>query len=168
MKDGISIPSRQKRPGKRRRNGTGTVVKLSGKRRNPFQVRVNTRIDEWGYPRYDVPGNFPDHVSADIALAEYNKSPYDVGNRKKTFREVFHDWYKWKYKQAVDAPGKKTSSQYCCIAAYKHCEALQPCKLSELTSLDLQAVLDQDELSHSMPEHKFQYYRNTCTSIIFL
>ena len=153
MKEGISVPSRQKRPGKRRKNGTGAVVKLSGKRRSPFQVRVNTRIDEWGYPRYDVLGNFPDRVSADIALAEYNKSPYDVGNRKKTFKEVFHEWYKWKYKKAVDAPGKKTSSQYCCVAAYKHCEALHPCKLSELTSLDLQAALDQNNLSRSMLEH---------------
>lgn len=62
-----------------------TVVNLSGKRRNPFQVRVNTCIDEWGYPRYDALRNFPDRVSAEIALAEYNKSPYDVGNRKKTF-----------------------------------------------------------------------------------
>lgn len=153
MKDGINPPSQLRRPGKRRKNGTGTIVKLSGKRRNPFQVRVNTRIDEWGYPRYDVLGTFPDRVSADIALAEYNKSPYDVGNRKKTFEEVFREWYKWKYKKSVDTPGRKTNSQYCCIAAYKHCEALHHRKLSELTVLELQATLDQNNLSHSMLEH---------------
>ena len=67
----------------RRANGTGTVVKLSGKRRKPFQVRVNTKIDSFGMPIYDILGNFPDRVSADIALAEYNKNPYDPENRKR-------------------------------------------------------------------------------------
>ena len=51
------------------------MVKLSGKRKNPYQVRVNTRIDADGYPVYDVAGCFPDRVSAEIALAEYNKAP---------------------------------------------------------------------------------------------
>ena len=118
LRDGISVPRRAKTPGKRRRNGTGTIVKLSGSRRKPFQVRVNTRIDEWGYPRYDVLGNFPDRVSADIALAEYNKDPFDIANRKKTFEEVFKDWYEWKYKAAVDTPGKRTSSQYCTLISF--------------------------------------------------
>lgn len=153
LRDGISVPRRAKSPGRRRRNGTGTIVKLSGKRRKPFQVRVNTRIDEWGYPRYDVLGNFPDRVSADIALAEYNKDPFDVANRKKTFGEVFKDWYKWKYKTAVDAPGKKTSSQYCALAAFKHCEQLHNRIMPDISALDLQQILDREDLSHSMLEH---------------
>ncbi len=77
-------------------HGSGTVVKLSGKRKNPYQVRVNTRIDADGYPVYDVAGCFPDRVSAEIALAEYNKAPYDPNDRKKLFSEVFASWYHWK------------------------------------------------------------------------
>ena len=153
LRDGTSAPRRAKSPGKRRRNGTGTIVKLSGKRRKPFQVRVNTRIDEWGYPRYDVLGNFPDRVSADIALAEYNKDPFDIANRKKTFGEVFKDWYKWKYKTAVDAPGKKSSSQYCALAAFKHCDQLHNRIMPDISALDLQQILDREDLSHSMLEH---------------
>lgn len=153
LRDRASVPRKVKSPGKRRRNGTGTIVKLSGKRRAPFQVRVNTRIDEWGYPRFDVLGNFPDRVSADIALADYNKDPFDIANRKKTFAEVFKDWYKWKYKAAVDAPGKKTSSQYCTMAAYKHCEQLHNRIMPEISALELQQILDREELSHSMLEH---------------
>ena len=34
---------------KRRPNGSGTVVKMSGRRKNPYQVRVNTHINEDGY-----------------------------------------------------------------------------------------------------------------------
>ena len=153
LRDGISVPRRAKSPGKRRRNGTGTIVKLSGKRQNPFQVRVNTRIDEWGYPRYDVLGNFPDRVSADIALAEDNKDPVDIAHRNKTFEEVFKDWYKWKYKTAVDAPGKKTSSQYCALAAFKHCDQIHSRIMPDISALELQQILDRADLSHSMLEH---------------
>lgn len=153
LRDGISVARRVKSPGKRRRNGTGTIVKLSGKRRKPFQVRVNTRIDEWGYPRYDVLGNFPDRVSADIALADYNKDPFDIANRKKTFEEVFKDWYKWKYKMTVDAPDKKTSSQYCTLAAFKHCDQLHSRIMPDISALELQQILDREDLSHSMLEH---------------
>ena len=76
MRDGSISTKEPRKARKRRPNGSGTVVKLSGKRKNPFQVRVNTRIDVDGYPAYDVAGCFPDRVSAEIALAEYNKAPY--------------------------------------------------------------------------------------------
>lgn len=48
----------------RRPNGKGSVVKLSGKRRQPFEVRVNTRMDERNYPVYDVLGRFEDRDKA--------------------------------------------------------------------------------------------------------
>lgn len=63
-------------------NGYGSVVKLSGRRRNPFEVRVNTRMDERYYPVYDVLGRFPTREEALIALAEYNKNPYSVSDRE--------------------------------------------------------------------------------------
>ena len=46
------IPTKPTKKGKRRRpNGSGTIVKLSGNRRKPYQVRVNTRLDDRGYLR---------------------------------------------------------------------------------------------------------------------
>lgn len=44
-------------------NGKGSVVKFSGKRRQPFEVRV-TRMDERNYPVYDVLGRFEDRDKA--------------------------------------------------------------------------------------------------------
>ena len=85
---------------------------MSGRRKNPYQVRVNTHINEDGYPVYDVLASYPDRVSAEIALAEYNKAPYNPQDRKKLFSEVFASWYLWKYKEPITAAGKKTSSQY--------------------------------------------------------
>ena len=81
-------PKAPRKVRKRRPNGSGTIVKLSGRRKNPYQVRVNTRLDDRGYPTYDVLDNFPDLVSANIALAEYNRDPFDPANRKKTFSEI--------------------------------------------------------------------------------
>ncbi len=153
LRDGTSVPRKAKSPGKRRRNGTGTIVKLSGNRRKPFQVRVNTRIDEWGYPRYDVLGNFPDRVAADIALAEYNREPYSVGARKKTFDQVFQDWYKWKYQKDADNRTGMTSSQYCMIAAFKNCTPLHGLVMADITALDLQGLLDCEEYSYAKLEH---------------
>ena len=93
MQNTPAPPRAPRKARKRRPNGSGTVVKLSGKRKNPYQVRVNTRIDDRGYPAYDILDNFPDLVSANIALAEYNNTPYDPNSRKKTFSEVFASWY---------------------------------------------------------------------------
>lgn len=150
MKDGITMPNLKKST-KRRANGSGTVVKMSGKRRHAFQVRVNTRINEFGFPEYDVLGNYPDRVSADIALAEYNKNPYELGKRSLTFREVFHDWYYWKYQTSTDS--KKTSSQHCMIAAFNNCERFHDAVFSKITAIELQELLDCKEYSYAKLEH---------------
>lgn len=148
------ISSKPSRKNKRRRpNGAGTVVKLSGSRRKPYQVRVNTRLDERGYPTYNILGTFPDRVQADIALAEYNKDPYDPINRQKLFKEVFAEWYLWKYKKDLNAQDTKTSSQYCSIAAYKHCRSLHDLIMSEIRIAELQEILDRLDLSHATLEH---------------
>ena len=81
----------------RRPNGSGTIIKLSGNRRRPFEVRVNTHINEWGYPVYDVLGRFEKRIEADIALADYNRNPFDVKKRDLTFQEVYQMWFDWKY-----------------------------------------------------------------------
>lgn len=132
-------------------NGYGTVVKMSGNRRKPFEVRVNTRIDEWGYPRYDVLGRYEDRTDANIALAEYNRSPFDVNRRDVTFQEVYDMWYDWKY-----VNGKKkysASSIGCTKGAYKKCVSLHDMKFSKIRTDDMQHILDDHTLSHAYMEH---------------
>jgi len=91
-------------------------------------------------------------VSAEIALAEYNKAPYDPKDRKKLFSEVFASWYQWKYKVPHTNAGK-TSSQNCMIAAYKKCPSLHGMTMWDIRTQDMQDILDQAELSHAMLEH---------------
>ena len=151
-------PKATKKGRKRRPNGSGTIVKLSGKRRKPFQVRVNTRIDEFGMPKYNVLDNYPDRVSAEIALAEFNKDPYDPNNRKKTFSEVFAAWYLWKYKKPHTDKGR-TSSQSCAISAYNKCTSLHNMPIWDIRTQHMQDILDNPKYSHTTLEHIRNLFR---------
>lgn len=135
----------------RRLNGSGTIVKLSGRRRQPFEVRVNTRMDERNYPKYDVLGRFEDKDTATAALIEYNRSPYDININTMTFTEVYNQFFERKY-----IKGKRKYSQSsinCTIMAYNKCAALHDRPFKELRTDDLQTILDNWELSHACMEH---------------
>lgn len=158
VRDGSISAKPPRKARKRRPNGSGTVVKLSGKRKNPFQVWAITHIDANGYPTYDVIGCYPDRVSAEIALAEYNKAPYDPNDRKKLFSEVFAAWYQWKYK-VPHTNTEKTSSQNCMIAAYKKCPSLHSMAMWDIRTQDMQDILDREDLSHATLEHIRNLFR---------
>ncbi len=147
------MPIKRKSPRKRRPNGSGTIVRLKNNKRNPYQVRVNTRIDNRGYPVFDVLGNYPDQISADFALSEYNRDPYDPANRQKTFAEVFREWYKWKYGRECDEKKHRTSAQACALSAFRNCERLHGQKMTHIPGSDLQAILDRPDLRYSSTVH---------------
>lgn len=139
----------------RNKNGYGTVVKLSGRRRKPYEVRVNTRMDERYYPVYDVLGRFEQREDAQIALAEYNKSPYDLTNSKITFSELYEAFYKDKYELSGNNLSK--SSMYCTKAAYKNLSILHDKAYKDLRADDFKKAFMQEKdgklLSHSSQEH---------------
>lgn len=137
-------------------NGYGSVVKLSGKRRNPFEVRVNTRMDERYYPVYDVLGRFPSREEALIALAEYNRTPFSISDRDITFSQLYDKFYKNKYELSGKTYSK--SSMTCTRSAYSHCSALYDLAYRKLRADDFRAILGQTTasgkpLSHAMQEH---------------
>lgn len=135
----------------RRANGKGTVVKLSGRRRLPYEVRVNTHMDERYYPVYDVLGRYADRDEATAALLAYNKDPYDLNINKITFAEVYEKYFERKYLK-----GKKkfsASSVNCTKMAFKKCTTLHNRVFKDLRTDDLQAILDDWSLSHAYMEH---------------
>lgn len=135
----------------RRPNGSGTIVRLSGKRRRPYEVRVNTRINEWGYPAYDVLGRFEDRLGADIALAEYSRSPFDIKARSMTFEGAYQAWFKRKYENPAKTYSKSSIS--CTRGAFQKCAPLHGMKMSEIRARDMQPILDDHSLSHAYMEH---------------
>ena len=81
-------------------NGYGSVYKLSGTRRRPWVARITTGWTDadWeingGKSKqiYKILGYYKTRKEAQIALADYNKDPYDIDLRKLTFKEVFERW----------------------------------------------------------------------------
>lgn len=145
---------RPSRKGRRRRpNGSGTVVKLSGNRKKPFQVRVNTRLDDRGYPEFDILGNYEDQVQADIALAKYNENPYDVNLRSLTFTEVYERWYRKKFNVEAFRSGRKKDSEYPYRAAYAKCVSLHNLPYSSIRTDEMQEIMDNPEYSHATTEY---------------
>jgi len=124
-------------------NGYGTVVKLSGNRRNPYAARKTIGFNEKGYPIYKFIGFTKTKEEALIMLAEYNHSPYDIDTRKKTVKEIFDMWYR------RDIYKMSKSSAEASKAAWKHCESVYNMKYINLKAYHMQDCIDRCKLSYS-------------------
>ncbi len=140
----------------RARNGYGSVVKLSGKRRQPYEVRVNTHMDERYYPVYDVLGRFETREAAMIALADFNKEPYRISDRDITFSALYELFYRDKYEESGRTYSQSTKD--CTKSAYNYCSALYELPYRDLRATDFKSILAQEgkrgnPLSHALQEH---------------
>lgn len=122
-------------------NGTGTVYKLSGNRRNPYIVRktVGWDIDtETGRRKqlYITIGYAPTRAKGLEMLMDYNKNPYDIEASKITFAEVFEKWSAEKFQTISDSNIKSYKASFNC------CSVLHNRVFKELKLTDLQGVVD--------------------------
>lgn len=78
----------------RRANGAGGIFKLSGKRRNPYAVRVTVGYTNEGKQIYKYLGYYKNKTEARKALEAYNTNPYDLTANKVTVKEIYEDWSK--------------------------------------------------------------------------
>jgi len=118
-------------------NGYGSVAKLSGKRRKPFVVRKTVGWTDKGYPIYQIIGYYPTRETGMIALAEYNKSPWDIDAGKITLAELYKKWTEKKLcKMGVSLQGSLKAS-------YKHTKRLWDMKYRDIKSLHMQDTIDQ-------------------------
>lgn len=117
-------------------NGYGTVVKLSGNRRNPYAVRKTKGFNDKGYPIYENIGYAPTREAGMIMLAEYNKSPWDIEADKITLEELFNLWLD---KRAVKL-GKSNAS--CLKSAYKHCARYAKIRYNRIKAYQMQDCID--------------------------
>lgn len=122
-------------------NGYGSVVKLSGNRRNPYLIR---KTNGWHYDskkkkqvqEFIIIGYAATRADGLQMLAEYNHNPFDAKAAKMTFKEVYEKWSAHKYPvvSAVNVRGY--------TAAYKACSGLYHRVFKELKLTDLQTVID--------------------------
>ena len=122
-------------------NGYGSVIKLSGNRRNPYLVR---KTAGWQYDKekdkqvqkYIIIGYAPTKAEGLQMLAEYNKNPFDIESAKITFQEVFDKWSASKF------PSISQSNINGYNASYKLCGTLYNKVFKEIRLADLQFVVD--------------------------
>lgn len=117
-------------------NGYGTVVKLSGNRRNPFAVRKTIGWNEKGHPIYKPIGYTATREEGLILLAEYNHNPYDVDMHKITVEEVYQMWSEREFSKM----GKSNVASL--KSAWKHCSVVYKMKYKELKAYQMQDCID--------------------------
>ena len=118
-------------------NGYGSVTKLSGKRRNPYVVRITIGIDEdTGDLVRKVLGYYPKRADALEALSAYHKNPFDLSAKPYTFREVYSLWSEPYFREL------STSAIETHKAAYKACAPLYDLPFRELRLIHLQELFD--------------------------
>ena len=126
-------------------NGYGTIQKLPGNRRKPWQV---LKTDKWVIDaitgkskqiRITI-GCFSTREEAMIALAEYNKHPYDINVDSITFSEVYEKWSE-NYFPTLSNP----SSIRTIKSAYSYCNGLYDMRMKDIRVSHLEGtVLNAD------------------------
>ena len=117
-------------------NGYGSVIKLSGNRRRPFQVRKTIGWNEKGYPIYKTLDYTKTREEGMILLATFNKDPWDVDKVNMTLGELFTLWLE---KKAV----KLTPSNMRVLkSAYNHCKSLATLKYTNIKAYHMQETID--------------------------
>ncbi len=120
-------------------NGYGCITKLSGKRRRPYAIRITVGFNDKGTQKYKYLSYHATKKEAIIALAEYNKTPYDLNANSITFAEVYERYI---------ADIKSTASKTMLIrlkSLFNHSEKLHKVVFKDLRRAHLQGVIDEIE-----------------------
>lgn len=135
-------------------NGYGGIVKLSGKRRRPYAVRITTGWTDDGKQIFKYLSYHEKKSEAKLALAEYNLNPYNIEATKITFSDVYEKWTAVEFKTLSDSMIKSYKS------AYKHCAPLYDKVFRELRKDDLQAVVDAVKAKSMQDVVKFLFLKS--------
>ncbi|WP_188453755.1 tyrosine-type recombinase/integrase [Virgibacillus oceani] len=127
-------------------NGYGSVFKLSGKRRKQYGARVTIgwEINEKTgkvKQKYKTIGYYKSRPEAMIALADYNKDPYDIDSKRITFAEIYELWSKDKFREKPVTRGYKSG--------FNLSESLHRMKFIDIRKSHMQAIIDNMDKSHS-------------------
>lgn len=132
-------------------NGFGSIVHLSGNRRNPYMARppVTDYFDNGNPITPKAIGYYPDWHSAYEALLEYRKNPYDLDASRITYAEVYEKMVEEK-KNLPKALSRSTFQSY--QSAFKNSAALHKMRLADIRLSHLQGVIDHCPLKHASLE----------------
>ena len=135
----------------KRPNNSGSVIKLSGKRRRPYAIRIwdGVKINSKGQaiPKYKYVGYYEKASDALKELEKYNQSPVTIiknsdNDKKHKFSDIYDMW--------MDDLAKKPkplskSTLNCYHAAYQNLKPLHNMIFEQLTVDDIEKIA----LTHS-------------------
>lgn len=81
-------------------------------------------------------GYYATRQEAMIALAEYNKSPYDLNSKKVTFKEVYDILFEQQFSKMK--PQAKTAY----VTAYKKCAEIENVRMTDMRKAHMQKIVD--------------------------
>ena len=122
-------------------NGFGTIKKLSGKRRRPFAVYVTTgwEYEDGKAKQTQRPiGYYATRSEAMIALADYNKNPFDLDKRNTTFGQIYEILLREKFSKMKD------SARHSYVSAFKRCKEIENIRMFEMRKAHMQKILDDN------------------------
>lgn len=124
-------------------NGYGGVVKLSGKRRNPWRARKTKGWSDDGKQLYINIGYFKTREEALTALALYNENPYDIRANSITFSEVYEKWSDEHFEEIVPSAVRTWKS------AYRYCEPLYNMRFKDIRVEHLERTIKDANVGQS-------------------
>jgi len=122
----------------KRINGTGTVVKLSGKRRRPYVALITVGCIKKVQTRKRL-GAYTTMDEALSALLAYNADPYEIDTKKITFKELYERWKN----RAVKINQLAPKTLECLDWAFKSkCQSLYNIPYRNIKIHTMQSVID--------------------------
>ena len=129
-------------------NGYGSVIKLGGKRRKKYAVRLTAGWSEDGKQIFKYLGTYATSKEAKAALASYHAAPVNLDAMGITFEELYGEWSKVKFEKVSDS----AINSY--RVAYGKCGDLYNVKFSELRKAHLQKIADTQETASTKKQVK--------------
>lgn len=121
-------------------NGYGSISKMSGKRRNPFRVRITTGWivkEDKAVQQFKTVGYYKTKQEALDALADYRKCPYDLTSKAMTFEDVYRVWSEDYFSKL-----KNDSSERTIKSAYSYSSDLYQMKMRDIRAYHLKKCMD--------------------------
>lgn len=116
-------------------NGYGSICKLSGKRRKPYMVQIQTDKDEFGKRTRKALSYHRTRADAFEALKKYNEKPFDFTKKKLTFSDVYKLW------QVPHCLGKSESLHYVYNAAFMSFSAIHDSLFEDLRPYHFEPII---------------------------
>lgn len=117
-------------------NGYGGITKLSGKRRNPYMVRITAGFKDDGSQIIKPLGYFSTRKEALAFLAAYHENPLIVSSREVTFAQLYDKLCDHKF----NSKGLNIPHHF--SASYNWCKQLHELPFLEIKTLAFQKVID--------------------------